>query len=113
MWLALLIQTTLSVLWDHQIYLVADNDLEYFSIQDMKEAWTAFDRDAELRNGVRLTALYDRAAQGVRNAVNDPVSHLYRSSGQQASSSEQRFSQTKLIRYDVGLRGWREVTDMG
>jgi len=108
--LYLLFAIGFSATWDHQLYLCGDNDLEYFSIQDLNEARKAFTTDTNLHNSVRFTVLYDRAKAGVKNAVDDALPELYNQAGTKIGGS---FDSTKLIRWDQGLSGWREVPDMG
>jgi len=108
--LYLLFAIGLTAKWDHQLYLCGDNDLEYFSIQDLDEAYKAFTQNAALHDSVRFTVLYDRAKSGVRNAVDDPLGHLYDKNGKSISGT---FDNTKLIRWDQDLTGWREIEEMG
>jgi len=110
--LFILFSVVAGILWDHQLYLCGDNDLEYFSVQDLDEARSAFQANPTLADNIRFTVLFDRARANVRNAYDGDLPRLFRNDGS-SNNADADFTSTKLVRYDKSLTGWREIDEMG
>ena len=59
----LTLPTVWAATWNHLLYLVGDNDLEYFAVKDTQEMLSMRYSD------IRLTVFVDRASSAVRGAT--------------------------------------------